>query len=328
MKVAKKASVSGTGVTTGIVDSNRVPWVGWLMALGASLAFSVAPVIGRSAMLAGMEPAELLVWRFLTAVGLIWLTRALFAPPNGSVQSDTEPVRALSMALICLVGLTNGVAMICFFFALQRLEASMTSMVLSTLPVFVLLILAFWGESLTRRKIVRLILAVGGLYLLIGPGGTVDMIGVGLAMTAVILFAGQLVLTQSLVRKHNPQAITRYVMTVMFLVIIAYWWAQDGQLQMPTPIIWIYIVLLGVVATYAARSLLYAAVRRVGSGQMSLLMPLETLMSITWSVLFLNERLSTPQWVGGLLILISAVLAVQRIRLRDKRLRWRVWGRT
>ncbi|MEM7127291.1 MAG: DMT family transporter [Chloroflexota bacterium] len=314
--------------TNQIPERNQLWWIGWLLAIGASFSFSVAPVVGRAAILSGIEPTELLVWRFLSAVMLIWLTGVLFPPQTKNDQSGMEAVRLKSFGLICIVGLANGSAMICFFFALARLDASMTSMVLSTLPIFVVVLLAFFGEPLTQRKLIRLLLAMTGLYLLIGPGGEPDMVGVALALCAVMLFASQLVVTQSLVRKHDPQIVTRYVMTVMLLVIAGYWWVQDGQLQMPSIQGWLYIILLGVISTYAARLLLYAAVRRVGSGQMSLLMPLETLLAITWSVLFLNERLSTIQWVGGLLILVSAALAVQRIRLGDQPLRWRVWGRT
>lgn len=308
-------------------ESPPVPWIGWVIAVSASLCFSFAPVVGRSAILSGMEPTELLVWRFLTAVVLVWVVRLLLTQQAVTGESGSEAVSARSLGLICLVGLLNGAGMIFFFFALARLDASMTSMVLSTLPVLVLIILAFFGEPLTPRKVARLILAMVGLYLLIGPGGEVDMIGVALVICAVLLFGSQLVVTQSLVRKHDPQTVTRYVMTVMLAVIFVYWWFQDGQLNMPTAEGWLYVILLGVISTFAARLLLYAAVRRVGSGQMSLLMPLETLFSITWSVLYLNERLSLIQWIGGLLILTSAVLAVRRIRLGDRPLRWRVWGR-
>ena len=116
-------------------------------------------------------------------------------------------------------------------------------------------------------------------------------------------------------------------MTVMLVVILGYWWYVDGVWQWPSSQGWFYIILLGVVSTYMARLFLYSAIRHVGSGQMSLLMPLETLLSICWAVLFLNERLNMFQWIGGMLIVFSAVLAVQRIRLGNWPLRWRVWTR-
>jgi drug/metabolite transporter (DMT)-like permease len=37
------------------------------------------------------------------------------------------------------------------------------------------------------------------------------------------------------------------------------------------------------------------------------------LLSVLWSVLFLQERLSTWQWIGGFFILASAILAARRL---------------
>jgi len=258
------------------------------VAFCASLSFSIAPSVGRAAILSGMEPVELLVSRFLLAVSLIWLTLLIRKPKS------TQKIDLSGMGSICLVGLLNGAAMLCFFFGLARLDASMIAMALSTLP----------------------------------PGGTADPTGMLFAMVAVILFAIQLVLVQPLSYKYDSQTVTRYVMTVMLVVIFCYWWYEDGIWQWPSNEDWFYIILLGVVSTYAARLFLYSAIRHVGSGQMSLLMPLETLLSICWAVLFLNERLNTFQWIGGTLIVFSAVLAVERIRLGDWRMRWRVWSRT
>lgn len=42
---------------------------------------------------------------------------------------------------------------------------------------------------------------------------------------------------------------------------------------------------------------------RIGGTQMALFGPLETLLSVIWSILFLHERLAPLQMVGGGLIL-------------------------
>ncbi len=289
----------------------RITWQAWLVAFSASLAFSISPSVGRAAILSGMDSTELLVGRFGLGVLLIWLTMAV--RKNKSAQD----IDLYGVASICFVGFVNGIGMLFFFFALTRLDASITSMILSTVPVFVLLILAFMGEPLSQRKIIRLLLAMTGLYVLIGPGGDVDMIGVALAMIAVLFFASQLVISQSLVRKYDTETVTRYMMTAMLVVISAYWWIQDGNWQWPSLQGWIYIGLLGVISTYAARLLLYAAIRRIGSAQMSLMMPLETLMALSWAVLFLGERLTPIQSVGGVLIIASAVLAIERRKMTN-----------
>ena len=52
--------------------------------------------------------------------------------------------------------------------------------------------------------------------------------------------------------------------------------------------------------TYLAQMALFAAVRSIGSGQMALLGPLETLFTVIYGrPLFLQERLSSLQWAGG-----------------------------
>jgi drug/metabolite transporter (DMT)-like permease len=285
-----------------------ITWPGWLLAFCTSLAFSLAAPVGRAAILSGMDPTELLIGRFGFGTLLIWLT--LVVRP-----SKRAPLDFYGMGSIALVGLLNGIGMLFFFSALTRLDASISSMILSTVPILVLLILAFRGEPLTQRKVIRLVLAMTGLYVLIGPGGDLDMIGVTLAMIAVLFFAAQFVLSQSLMQKYDTETVARYVMTAMLVVISAYWWLQDGAWQWPSLQGWFYIGLLAVISSYAARLLLYATIRRIGSGQTSLMIPLETLMSISWAALFLSERLTPIQWLGGALIVSSAVLAIERIKL-------------
>jgi drug/metabolite transporter (DMT)-like permease len=70
-----------------------------------------------------------------------------------------------------------------------------------------------------------------------------------------------------------------------------------------------------------------AAVDRIGGGQMTLLAPLETLLTLIWATAFLGERLAPLQLVGGALVLGSALLAIQRLGLAQWRPRWRNWAR-
>lgn len=61
---------------------------------------------------------------------------------------------------------------------------------------------------------------------------------------------------------------------------------------------------------------------------MSLMTPLEILLAVIWSVIFLGERLELPHLIGGALILASALLAIQRLNLTWRRPRWRTWFRS
>ena len=69
---------------------------------------------------------------------------------------------------------------------------------------------------------------------------------------------------------------------------------------------------MAVISTYFARLAQFVAIRIIGSGQIALLWPLQTLLIILLSVIFLQERMALIQWLGGGLILVSAGLAVRR----------------
>ncbi|MEM7028425.1 MAG: DMT family transporter [Chloroflexota bacterium] len=277
-------------------------WAGWFFAISASLCFSIAPPLTRWVLLAGMQPTILLFLRFLLS------TILLFA-----ILSATNPARLRinrqGLLTSLGIGAITGSAMLSFFWSLTRIEASMSSMILSTVPLFVLILLAVKGEPFTKRHLIRLALALLGAYLLIGPGGKVDMVGIGLAVLAVMLFGIQLVLVQWYLIDYDATTVVMYTMISMTL-LIGIWWGIEGVAwQMPNFQEWLVILILVIVSTLLARLTLYTAVRHIGSGQLSLLTPLETVFTITWSILFLQERLSTIQWMGGFFIVFSALLA-------------------
>lgn len=299
-------------------------WFGWTMALTATLAFSVAPPITKWAISAGMNPTTLLMLRLVITTTLLGGTIMLTAAER--VRIDRRGL------LICTTaGFCNGFGMVAFFWALARLEASVTSMIFSLSPLAVLGLLALRGEKFTYRQIVRLAVGLSGVYLLIGPGsalkGGIDWLGVALVFVTIFVSAIHLVLIQWFLQRYDARTVTLYTVATMTLVSIGFWLSQGTEWHDPGWPVWLIVLVLAVISTYLSRLALFAGVRHLGSGQMALLLPLETLLTVTWSVLFLHEWLTLWQWIGGLLILLSALLAVQRLRWTRKRTRWRVWWR-
>jgi drug/metabolite transporter (DMT)-like permease len=302
---------------------SRSRWYGWGMALIATLAFSVATPIARGAILAGLPPATLLAVRFVVAWVLLVITLGISAPQQ--LRLDGRAV------LVCFLGGTlNGIGMVCIFVALARLEASIASMIFSLNPLAVLALLSLRGEKFTQRHLLRLALGLGGVFLLINPstaGRSIDWIGVGLVLVTVVNSAIFMSLLQWYLKDYDTRAVTLYIVTMMTAVSIVFWLIQGAHWQNPGWSGWLSILGLAVVSTYLARLTLFAAVRRLGSGQMSLLLPFEVLLTVAWSILFLGEWLTFWQWVGSMLVISSAVLAVDRLRLTGRRLRLRNWSR-
>jgi drug/metabolite transporter (DMT)-like permease len=282
-------------------------WFGWSMALASTFASSIVTPLVRGVVVGGMDPISLLLMRLLIATLLLVGTMAVLEPARLKIDRR-------GLWLVTIIGLIAGVEICCFFWSLAFVDASMTAMIKSTQPLVVLLMLGMGGERLTRSHWLRLALAMGGVYLLIGgPGGHVAPFGLWLLLISLLLYALQLVLTQWWLQTYNTRTVTFYVTMIMTLVIIVWWWVQGAEWHAPGVQGWVVIGILAVVSTFLARLALYAAIQRVGSGQIALLWPLQTLAIIVLSVLFLDERMTAIQWVGGSLILVSALLAIERV---------------
>lgn len=283
----------------------RAVALGWALGLGSTVAFSFAPPVARAAILGGMDSNQLLMLRMVIATTLFGLTIAVTA--RGSLRL---PRKGLQAAII--VGAINAAGMILFFLSLNYLEASLGAMIIALSPPIVLTLLALRGERLTRRHLVRLGLALAGVYLLISPSGEVNWTGAALALVATFFFALQMAVTQWTLVSYPVRAVVFYVTGTMTVFVTGWWLLQGAVWIPPSPLGWLQVLMLAIVSTYFARLGYYAAIPRIGSGQLALLGPLETMLSVIWAVIFLHERLAPWQAVGGVLILASALLAVQR----------------
>lgn len=282
-------------------------WFGWAMALCSTFASSIVTPMSRGLIVAGIDPISLLFARLSIAVVLIIATLTL-------TQRESFKIDRRGFWRILGVGLLGGVEICCFFSALAYVDASMSAMIKSTQPLVVLLLLTLGGERLTRRHWVRLGLATIGIYLLVGgPGGAVAPMGLLLLTLSLLLYGSQLVFTQWWLSGYNTHTVTFYLSSIMTVVIAFWWWVQGAVWRDPGAQGWLIILILAVVSTWLARLALYAAIPRIGSGQIALLWPLQTLTIIILSVLFLNERMTPVQWVGGAFVLSSAVLAIERM---------------
>lgn len=283
-------------------------WAGWAMALTATLGYSFAPPAAKVAILAGVPPSALMALRMTLTMALMGGFMLLFKP--GLLKIDRR-----GLAITMGTGVINGFGFLAFFLALTRLEAAVASMIFSLNPLVVILMLALRGEPVTRRYGLRLLLGIGGVYLLIGPAGTVDPTGALLVLITVFVFATQMVSIQWFLQAYHAWTITFYMVLGMSAVGLLWWLSQGWAWSDPGNIGWAAIITLALGSTFLARLAMFGGIKILGGSQVAMTVPLETFLSVMWAVLFLQERLSLVQWLGGLLISASMILAIHRLRL-------------
>jgi drug/metabolite transporter (DMT)-like permease len=281
--------------------------IGWSAAVLSALSFSIAAPLGTALIGLGLSPTNIVLVRFWIAVALLFGTLALTAP-------DKLRLPRSAVLPVLVAGIAIGVAVLLYFWSLTRLHTSIAAMLIALEPLATLLMLALRGERFTYRIFVRLGLGLIGCYLLVGFEGTADTLGVLMVLGVVLLSSFHTASLQWFLGQQDGRAVTAYVVLCMALTITAYWLIQRPVFTpVPWPA-WLALAAMALVSTYVARLTLFAGVKRIGGGQVALMAPVETLFTVTLSVVFLGDRLSPVQVVGGLFILASAVLAVQRLR--------------
>src|SRR5215208_4699077 len=132
---------------------------GTLLCLSSGAAFGASAVFGKLAYDAGATVGTLLSVRFALAAALSW---ALVVASGAGREARTLGRRGLGLGI--LLGGVYTVQAGCFFAALERIDASLLSLLLYTFPAIVAAAAVALGrERLDRRRLSALVLASGGL---------------------------------------------------------------------------------------------------------------------------------------------------------------------
>src|ERR671930_403958 len=138
---------------------------GTLICLASAAAFGAMAVFGKLAYAGGATVGTLLAVRFGLAAALLWAGGAL-ADVRGIARRDVAA--ALALGACGYAAQAGG-----YFAALQRIDASLLSLLLYTFPAIVAAAAVALGrERLDRRRVIALVLASGGLVLVVAGAGT------------------------------------------------------------------------------------------------------------------------------------------------------------
>lgn len=298
------------------ISNMKKPWIyetnyrGAVLVLLSGFCTSISPILIKIGLSAALDPITLLTLRMIVAAIMLWIVFSMFF--RNMLEIDRRE-------LICcgFVAFFNCGASLSFIFALVRVEASIVTVVFSCYPAIVLILLSFRGEHFTRLKCIRLVLMIVGVYIVVGPGGQVNLTGVWFAIVPAVLYALYLVFIQWLLWNCRPQTAALYVVTFMALIMMAVHFFQPNRWALPSVTGWTVTLVLGVISTALARLAIFGGVHKIGSAQTALLSPLETLLTLLLAIFILKEKLSLLQWVGALFMIVSTVLILKQRKEKE-----------
>jgi drug/metabolite transporter (DMT)-like permease len=264
----------------------------------ASFFLGWAPILGKIAYSDDVTPYTLVAFRTIAAALLLWTIFPLFWP--------REIVINWRSLLGCVgVGVVNGLGSLLYYTSLARLDASLASLLNTLYPLWVVLFLFAAGQPLTWLTLVRLGLAMVGVYLLTRTRpGELDWMGVVLMIASAMTYGWHLVLGQWVLADVPARTASLYILTTMAGVVGAAWLLQGRPLESIRSTGWTAILALGL-TTALSRLTMFSALERLGGIETSIAGLLELLVSLMLALLLLGERLTAVQWIGGGLLVVS-----------------------
>ena len=275
-----------------------------LFCLGSATAFGAMAVLGKLAYDDGATVGTLLALRFSIAAALFW------------VLAPWPELRAVSARDIG-VGLGLGAGVYAaqaggYFAALERIDASLLSLLLYTFPAIVAVAsVALGRERVSGRRMLALGLVSAGLVLVVASAGTgaLDPVGTVLGLATAVVYSGYILIGEGVAARVPARVLAALVCTGA-AVTLTTGSALLGQLA-PGRVSaagWVWIAGIAVISTVAAVTLLFAGLRRVGPTTASILSTAEPLVTVVLAFLIFGEVLTVVQILGAGLVLSSVVV--------------------
>jgi drug/metabolite transporter (DMT)-like permease len=297
----------------------RRPAVGYAMVVAAALLFALNGTVSKVVLQSGISSLELTQVRATGA--FLGFALVLAATRRASLRLTRRELPYLVAFGIAGVALVQWL----YFVSIGRLPIGIALLIEYIAPILIALwAWAVFKEAIRRRIWVALVLAIGGLGIVVEAwsGLTLDGVGVAASLGAAVAYAVYVLMAERAVRWRDPASLTAYGFLfagIFWAVVQPVWRFPVGRLDdsvsllghlerfsLPVWLLLLYVVVAGTMVTFL---LVAAALRHVSATRVGIVAMLEPVAASVVAFLWLGESFGTAQLVGGGIVLVAILLA-------------------
>lgn len=298
--------------------------MGAVLCLVSAACFGAMAIFGKFAYDAGVSPAALVLVRFIMAAlllgGFLLARRVSFRVPG----------RAMAIAIgLGAFGYATQASL--FFSALQRMDASILSLILYTYPILVTVGAVLIGrERLTRGRLAALLAASAGTLLVLAGAGAAAFRPVGalMAFGAAVTYTAYILVADTIVDRVPPLVLSTLVMAGAAGSLGGRALLTGGVGLNFGAAGWFWLACIAVVSTVVAMLAFFAGLRRTGPSTAAILSTFEPVVTTGLAAITFGESLTPIQLAGGLLVLASAMVLpmpeARKLRFQIDGRRWKI----
>ncbi len=288
-------------------------FLGVIIALLGAIMFSTKAVFVKLAYQHDIDSVTLLMFRMLFALPFYIVIAFISSKQKNEYQltrKDFQSILLLGIAGYYLASFLD-------FQGLQYISASLERLMLFTYPTIVVLIgVFFFKEKITRNQIIALVLTYIGIAIVFLGNedssitssnlvlGSVYVLGCAISYSIYLVGSGQII------PKLGTWKYTSYVLIVACVFVILHYLIANqgiGNLDFPREV-YIYAFLMATISTVIPTLLISEGIRLIGASNASIVGSVGPVSTIILAYIFLGERLTLIQMLGGVLVLGGVLL--------------------
>lgn len=247
-----------------------------------------------------VSSGELALYRAILAAvlvgGFLLITRQSFS--IASIKKE--------FLFLLLSGAAMGINWILLFEAYKYTTVSVATLSYYFAPVIVMVVCPLlFREKLTAKQIICFIMATLGLVLITGTagGGSQDLLGIAFGLGAAMFYSVVMLLNKfikGVIGLHRT-----FIQFVAAIIVLIPYVAVTGGFTLGNlnGIGIGALLIVGIIHTGITYCMYFSALKELPGQKVAILSYIDPLVAVLVSVIWLNETMTLPQIIGGLLIL-------------------------
>lgn len=280
-------------------------YLGAALVVLSAAGFAFIPIFALYAYEGGATVTTLLLLRF-TMASLCFFGYIFYK--EGRVAVDRSSIKYLLLLGGVLYTLQSNL----YFSSVKFIPASLAVLIFYIYPVFVALASSFIDkEPLTKQIVGSLVLALGGLTLVLGNSfQDINLPGVLLALGAGVAYTCYIVLGNRVLKSAPPLVTSAFICLFAAIALLIIGLGTDTLHFALAPQAWFSAVGVALCCTVLAIFTFFRGIELIGSTRASIISVVEPLITVLFSMLLFQEKLTLLQAFGGVAVLVGALLAM------------------
>lgn len=220
-----------------------------------------------------------------------------------------------SIIVLIISGMAIGFNWVFLFNSYNYITVANATIVYYLAPVIVIFVSPiFLKEKLTSKKVVAVICAMCGLILIVKTNTSnvnIDLTsGIINAFIAACLYAGVIILNKFI--KNVDDYKKTFIQIFMASMVLLPWVIYRDKIVFDSIKSIILILVLGIAHTGIAYCLYFSAMKDLKAQSIAILGYIDPVSSVVFSIFLLREPFSIYQLIGGVIILLSAIISEKK----------------